>query len=158
MSGLEQNTKFVNCILQNWNNTETLIKHKAFVKEIRENSIMVTVLNRSACSHCHAQNACHLSEMREKEIEVPYRGIKVSAGQEVTVVLRELSGIKALFFGYLFPFILVLITLITVYAITGNELLSGVISIGILIPYYITLYFLRDYLKKVFKFELEGIY
>jgi positive regulator of sigma E activity len=95
--------------------------------------------------------------MKEKEIEIPCTGINYSTGQEVTVVMRELSGFKALFYGYILPFILVLATLIIVYAITGSEALSGLISLGILVPYYITLYFLRDYLKKVFKFELEGI-
>ena len=59
--------------------------------------------------------------------------------------------------GYILPFFVVLSTLIIVQEITGNELISGLISLAILIPYYITLYFLRHHLKKIFKFEVEEI-
>ena len=137
--------------------TENLIKHKAFVKEIKEESVIVTVITRSACSHCHAKGACNISDIKEKEAEIAYTGNSLLTGQEVTVVLKELNGLKALFYGYLFPFILILFTLVIVYAVSGNEVTSGLVTLGILIPYYITLYFLRDYLKKVFKFELDGI-
>lgn len=137
--------------------TENLIKHKAFVKEIKEESVIVTVITRSACSQCHVKGACNISDIKEKEAEIAYTGNNLLTGQEVTVVLKELNGLKALFYGYLFPFILILLTLVIVYAVSGNEVTSGLVSLGILIPYYITLYFLRDYLKKVFKFELDGI-
>jgi hypothetical protein len=50
---------------------------------------------------------------------------------------------------------MVLFTLIIATAITDNELVSGLLSLAILIPYYITLYFFRHILKKVFKFEVE---
>ena len=118
---------------------------------------MVTVLARSACTQCNAKGACHISDMKEKEVEIPYTGANLLTGQQVTVVLRELSGLKALFYGYLLPFILILFTLLIVFSFTGNEIISGLISLVILIPYYITLYIFRDHLKRVFKFELDGI-
>ena len=73
----------------------------------------------------------------------------------MTVIFQESKGFTALFYGYVLPFIIILITLIITNSITNNELLSGLISLGILIPYYTTLYFFRHLLKKVFKFEVE---
>jgi len=70
--------------------------------------------------------------------------------------MRESLGLKALLYGYVIPFLLVLVTLIIVYSAKGNEILAGLFSIGILIPYYTILYFLRHYFKKVFKFELDS--
>jgi len=62
-----------------------------------------------------------------------------------------------LWWGYVLPFIVVLLTLIVAQEITGNELTAGLISLAILIPYYAALYLLRHHLKKIFKFEVEEI-
>lgn len=95
--------------------------------------------------------------MQEKDIEIIPNGKHYSAGDEITVLLKETQGFQALFYGYVLPFLLVLITLIIASSVTNNEIFAGLLSLGILIPYYITLYFLRDNLKKVFKFEVEEI-
>jgi len=115
----------------------------------------VTIVNESACSSCHAKGACTMADLKEKEIEISRFNGKYSPGEEVIVIFREAQGFQALFYGYVLPFLVVFITLIVTYSVTNNEILAGLLSLGILIPYYITLYFFRDFLKKVFKFELE---
>ena len=127
------------------------------MKEATSNSLVVSIMNQSACSTCHAKGACTISDVQEKEIDIITNGINYSPGQEITVLLKEAQGFKALFYGYVLPFLLVLFTLIITSLVTGKEGLSGLLSLGILIPYYITLYFFRDNLKKVFKFEVEEI-
>jgi sigma-E factor negative regulatory protein RseC len=133
----------------------SVIKHKGFVKETTNNSLIVSIVNQSACSSCHANGACSVADFQEKEIEIPCLNPKYTPGQEVTVLFRESAGFKALFYGYVLPFLLVMLVLILIFESSGNEALAGLIALGILIPYYITLYFFRHYLKKVFKFELE---
>ncbi len=118
-------------------------------------SLIVSILNQSACSSCHAKGACSVADFQEKEIEITHFSQKYQPGQEVTILFRETQGFTALWFGYLMPFLLVLFTLIIAVSLTKNELISGLLSLAILIPYYITLYFFRAYLKKVFKFEVE---
>ncbi len=135
--------------------TSSVISHKGLVKEITDSSIIVSIVNKSACSTCHAAGACSVADLKEKEIEIPFYESDYSAGDEVTVLFKESAGFSALFFGYIFPFLIVLFTLIIVFYVTGNEAVSGLLALGMLIPYYITLYFLRHYLKKVFKFELQ---
>jgi len=96
-----------------------------------------------------------MADFQEKEIEISNFSGTYSPGEEVTVLFRETQGFQALFYGYVLPFLVVFLTLIITYSLTNNEVLAGLMSLGILIPYYITLYFFRDFLKKVFKFELE---
>ena len=122
-----------------------------------ESSLVVTINNQSACSTCHAKGACTAADVQEKEIDIIPNGKHYSPGEEITVLLKEAQGFKALFYGYILPFLLVLFTLIITSSVTNNEFFAGLLSIGILIPYYITLYFLRDNFKKVFKFEVEEI-
>ncbi len=96
-----------------------------------------------------------MADVKEKEIEISrFRG-NYLPGQEVSVVFRESLGFTALFYGYVLPFILILILLISVFYVTNNELAAALSALGILIPYYITLYFFRGFLKKIFKFEIE---
>lgn len=133
----------------------TDIKHKAFVKEVTGDSMTVTILNQSACSTCHAKGACNMSDVQEKEIEISNFIHSYTPGDEVTVLFQESQGFKALFYGYMLPFIIVLFTLILMFSITGNEAVSGLLSLATLIPYYTAVYFFRHNLKKVFKFEVE---
>ncbi len=125
------------------------------VKEATSSSLVVSIMNQSACSACHAKGACTISDVQEKEIDIIPNGKNYSPGEEITVLLKEAQGFKALFYGYVLPFLLVLFTLVIASSVTGKEGFSGLLSLGILIPYYITLYFFRDNLKKVFKFEVE---
>jgi positive regulator of sigma E activity len=127
------------------------------VKRVTDNSLIVNIVNQSACSTCHAQSACTVSDFQDKEIEINNFSKSFVQGQEVTVVFQESKGFTALFYGYVLPFILFLSTLIITLSISNNELLAGLLSLAILIPYYITLYFFRHLLKKVFNFEVEEI-
>ena len=132
-----------------------VIRHKAFVKIVNKNSLLVTIVNQSACSLCDAKSACNISDFQEKDIEITGFTKKYSAGEEVTILFKESSGFKALFYGYLLPLILLLATLIVSSNLTGNQGLSGLLSIGILVPYYVALHFFRDKLKNIFQFKID---
>ena len=150
--------KFATFKLQKYIITEEVIRHKGFVKSISDNLLIVNIINESACSSCHAKGACSVSDYQDKEIEITNFNKNYKPGQEVTVVFQQSLGFTAVFWAYILPFILVLTTLITAISITNNELAGGLLSLLILIPYYITLYFFRHLLKKVFKFEVEENY
>lgn len=134
-----------------------MIKHKAFVKKVTDSSLTVSILNESACASCHAKGACSMADVREKEIEIGCYDGHFTPGQEVSVLLQETLGFKALLYGYILPFLLVLSVLIILFSVTNNEVFAGLTAMGTLIPYYIVLYFFRSALKKIFKFELEAI-
>lgn len=115
----------------------------------------MNIINQSACAGCHAKGACTVADFKEKEVEISeYKG-NYKVGDEVTVLFKQTKGFTALFWGYLLPFFLVLATLIVSLELTADELKSGLLSLIILIPYYITLYLFRHSLKKVLKLELE---
>jgi positive regulator of sigma E activity len=154
MSALKKLNKFVTFKLQR-QEIKNVIKHKAFVKEVNGTSLTAIIVNQSACASCHASGGCSMADVREKEVEVDHFNGQFKPGQEVSILLQESMGFKALFFGYLLPFILMLTILIAIFTLTGNELAAGSLALGILIPYYTMLYFMRGRLKKIFKFELE---
>jgi len=137
--------------------TKTDIRHKGFVKKVLKNSLIITIISESACSTCHAKGACTVADHQDKEIEITHFTKNYSVGDEIVVIFQESKGFVALLWGYVLPFFLVLLTLVLSLEITQSEFKAGILSLIILIPYYITLYFFRHLLKKVFKFEVEEI-
>ena len=132
------------------------IDHVGTISYIKDEKITVSILNVSACAGCHAKSACSMSDMKEKEIDIIDYSSSFKLGEEVKVVYQESLGWLALLLAYVLPFVLVLITLFIATAFT-NELISGLMALGILLPYYSLLYFLKDRLKKTFSFTIHKI-
>ncbi|MFP4471519.1 MAG: SoxR reducing system RseC family protein, partial [Bacteroidales bacterium] len=99
---------------------------------------------------------CGVADMQEKIIEVPRnKDHEHKNGEFVIVAMRRSMGLAAVLYGYFLPFVILMVTLLIVSELTGNEALAGLISLAILVPYYTGLYFLKDKLTKRFRFEIE---
>lgn len=131
------------------------IEHRGVVKEIAKNTIKINLLNVAACSSCHAKGACSVSEVDNKEIEVIDQPGQYKPGDQVHVLFQKSLGPKALALGYLFPFVVVFSSLLIAWHLTSDELMSGLISLGTLIPYYAVLALFRDKLKSTFTFKIN---
>lgn len=132
------------------------IEHKGIVSEINENAIFVDLSVQSACAACHAKSVCGI-DSAQKTIEVRTDNKSFNIGERVKVVMRESLGMKALFLGYLLPFIVVISTLMILLSAEVSEGFSGLISIIVLVPYYFVLYFFKDRIKREFNFDIEKI-
>jgi len=133
-----------------------LIEHQGIVSGVQGEIISVNLSNISNCSGCHAKAMCNVSETDNKVIEIiNYQKSGFQKGDAVIVEFEKSLGPKALFLGYLLPFFIVIFTLIISHAITSNEVLSGTLSLLVLIPYYMVLYSQRSLLKKEFSFKLR---
>ena len=131
------------------------ITHPGTIQNIEGNKIYVKILAQSACSTCHAKGSCSVSDMTDKIIEIiSFSSDQYKTGDKVTVSMKQSLGNRAIFFAYFLPFLCLFACLIILLAITNNELLAGLVSVGILVPYYAGLYLLRDRMGKVFQFEL----
>jgi sigma-E factor negative regulatory protein RseC len=90
----------------------------------------------------------------EKIIEVTGR-YDVRPGDRVTILMKQSMGYAALLLGYLLPLISVVTVLIILVAMEVPELPAGLLSLGILIPYYIILFFFRKRVNEKFTFTLK---
>ena len=133
------------------------ISHKGIIKELSAKRIIVGIINESACASCHAKGACTVADVENKEVEINHFEGDFRVGQQVNVVGKTSQGFKALFYGYLLPFILLMIVLILSLSVTANEGLSGLLALGITIPYYFIIYLFRDKLKRNFEFEIKAV-
>lgn len=131
------------------------IEHEGIVKEISDTTIKVGIISKAACISCQIKGICSPSDVNEKIIEIPKSNYQVKYGDKINLVLKESLGIKALFIGYLLPFILIILTLILSSKLTNNELIIGISSLLILLPYYLIVYYLKSYLKKIFTYSIK---
>jgi sigma-E factor negative regulatory protein RseC len=131
-----------------------IINHEGIVQRNEGNAVIVSISSASACSGCHAEGSCTMSGKEEKIIEVHGR-YNVNPGDLVTILMKQSIGFAAIFLGYVLPFIIVITVLIVMISLKVPELLSGLTSIAILIPYYIILYLFRRRINAKFTFTLK---
>lgn len=133
-----------------------IVEHEAFVKEINADTIIVDVLSKSACVSCQLTGVCSISDIHEKSIEVEREnGKNYEKGQKVNVYFSQTKSLKAVFLGYVLPFLLIFITLIISVQFTKNDGIAGLISLSTLIPYYIVLFLFKEKISKEYKFKLK---
>jgi len=130
--------------------------HRGIVSKILDDKFIVSLKGNVNCEGCKAKSACGVSESNDKEIEVSKTVQSFNLNEEVDVVLKRELGLKAVFWAYFFPFILMVFTLLISSGFV-KEWISGLISLFILIPYYIILYFLQENFRKVFKVSIFKI-
>ncbi|HAM09029.1 MAG TPA: Fis family transcriptional regulator [Bacteroidales bacterium] len=130
------------------------INHTGIVQKSDNESVTVIISSESACAGCHAKGICSLSGKEEKLVVVK-GNYNVCEGETVTVVMKQSTGFTALFLGYLLPLILVVTSLGIMVTLRYPELLSGVLSIASLIPYYLILFFFRKKINDKFVFSIK---
>lgn len=131
------------------------IRHKGIISNVDDQFNYVSIIAQSACAACHAKSACNVSDMNEEIIKIPKTPTDdYKTGQMVFVKMKKSLGTIAVMLGYFFPFLLVLVSLIILINIV-SEGIAGLISIGLLAPYYLILYVYRNRLNKKFVFEIE---
>ncbi len=132
------------------------IKHAGVVDGVEGECVRVRILQSSACSACKVAAHCNASETKEKIIDVMDADAShYQKGDQVMVVADTAVGFRASLYGYLLPLILMVVTLVGVLASTHSEGLAAVSALGILIPYYVLLFLMRNKLRNRLSFTLE---
>lgn len=136
-------------------NTNNCIEQNGIIEEIAGNRIRVRMRSFSACENCQTRSICNLIDSQDNSVEVIGKSEDYSIGDEVNIRIKKSLGYKALFLGYILPFILVLLFLILVSYFGVKEILTGVISLSILVLYYLILYHFRERIRKTFIFTIN---
>jgi positive regulator of sigma E activity len=134
---------------------QSIIIHPGIVDHIEKGKVFVRILSQSACSACHAKGMCSVSEVEDKIIEVDVANEEsYKNGEQVTVRMQQKLGRKAVMLGYVIPLVILVASIIIFVTLFKNEGLAALISLLMLVPYYLILYFLREKLKQQFSFSI----
>lgn len=135
---------------------ERRIEHQGVVESVKPQSVVVSIVQETACGACAAARLCYDSEKQHKTIEV-YCGdsSQYAVGQPVMLVGRLALGLRATMWAYVVPLLLLMVVLVGVSEYTGNEGTGAIAALLSLIPYYIMLYLLRHRLQRRFSFRIQ---
>ena len=134
--------------------TKDTIQHEGTVKKVENGSVIVSIKTGSACSGCHAESICNLAGQEERIIEVK-GNYGVAQGDRVIVLMKQSVGYKAVVLSYIIPFAIVIAGLIIFNYLSANEILAGLGSIFLLLPYFLILYLFRSKINRNFSFMLK---
>ena len=131
------------------------IKHAGVVEAIVPNKVRVRILQSSACSGCKVAAHCNASETKEKIIDVyDEHADQYHQGDRVVVATDTAVGFRASLYAYVLPLVVMVATLVVVMNVAHSEGLAALLAIGVLIPYYLVVYLLRDKLSQKLSFEI----
>jgi sigma-E factor negative regulatory protein RseC len=133
-------------------NNNTFV-HSGTVSRISGESVYVSLDQNIHCDSCRAKSACGISESKTKVIEITNPEASFSINEQVKVVINKAMGLKAVFWAYIFPFIL-LTSVLVIASLFLSELEAGLLALGTLIPYYALLHVTKSIFKQKFKISI----
>ena len=132
------------------------IAHEGRIVEINPEFTTVEILSSSACASCHAKGLCGMSEEEKKLIMVPTDPYTVyEEGEIVDVMTKKSMGLKAVWISYVIPLVILLILILSLSSVIGNEAYTGLAAIGGVALYYFVIWLVRDRLENEFVFYIK---
>ena len=133
-----------------------IIKHRGIVEKVEGSHVVVRIVQTSACAACSAKGLCNATESKEKQVDVYEAGASYRIGEEVVLCGSTSMGMRAVFLAFGIPMLLLLFALFVTMRVTdGDALVSSLVALFAVVPYYLVIYFMKDKLNKTFSFTIE---
>ena len=132
------------------------ITHSGVVDSVEDGCVHVRIVQTSACAACKVDSYSNAAESKEKMIDVYCDNVAAyRTGQLVIVSTSGQVAAKALLWAFGVPFVLLMVVLVLVLLLTGNEGWAALGALAALVPYYIILWLLRDKMREQLAFRIE---
>ena len=133
-----------------------IIKHRGIVEKVEGSHVVVRIVQTSACAACSAKGLCNASESKEKQIDVYEVNASYQIGEEVVLCGTTSMGMRAVFLAFGIPMLLLLFALFVTMRVTdGDALVSSLVALLAIVPYYLVIYYMKDKLNRTFSFTIE---
>lgn len=131
--------------------------HQGRVIEKSDKSITVEITLNDACQHCSSKSGCMILNSNSRTINVPIgkNDSTFEIGEEVDVIITTNSGLKAVFYAYLLPTLLLIGSVSCAYALHVKEGIIALTALFAIVLYYLLLYIFRHRINRKFSFSLE---
>ena len=135
-----------------------LIQHQGIVESITGSHLSIRIIQSSACSGCHAKGYCSSADSKEKIVDIDDASASsYTVGERVMVIGEVSMGMKAVALAFVIPFLILIVSLFVCMAITSDELLSAIVSLSLLVPYYFIIWLNKSRLTQKFSFTIKPI-
>lgn len=131
------------------------IRQSATVIRVDASEIEVEVCRPDACAACKAKSVCSEGGGQGKRMTLLNDGQGYRVGEQITLVMRRSSGLKAVAIAYLVPVFLIVAALLIFQATHLNETLSALLTLAILGLYFLVIRLLGGRIKRELTIEIE---
>ncbi len=135
--------------------TTDSIGHEGIVERVVNGAAFISFAHTSGCSGCSIKSSCGMAESTDKIFKIPLKEVAVNEGDQVTINISLRNGYKAVAMGYVFPFVLVLASLSIAIFIGLSEPVAGIISLAVLVPYFLLLKLFRTLFSNDLSIEVQ---
>lgn len=132
------------------------IVHKGVVQRAKNGEMEVEIIDGVECESCSIKGACSMGESREKLVSIDAGQLEFREGDTVSVHLSSGLAFSALFWAYIFPFIVLFGGLVAL-SFFFNEAIAGLISLVFLVVYYGFIYMNRTYFDRKFSLKINRL-
>ncbi len=132
---------------------ETTFTRNGTVTEVHARTVTVALAGAEECSGCPGESACGLGAGGDRVVEAACGGRSFQVGDRVVVRCRADRGWLALACGYLIPFALLVAALLGASVLFDEEILVGLLGLGVVALYYLGLWSVRKRLGRTFILE-----
>ncbi len=133
-----------------------MIEHEGIIEKISGDQITVRIIQKSACSVCHAKAACMAADSKEKLVNISDSSGQFNEKELVIIEGKESIGYNAVLWAFATPLIILIsILVLSLSYLKLSETEAALSSIIALAPYYLILYLLRNKMANSFKFSIK---
>lgn len=133
------------------------IRQRATIVDITPSEIEVEVCRPEACAACKAKSVCSEGGASGggRRMTLLNDGQGYAVGEQITLVMRRSSGLKAVLIAYLVPVFLIVATLLTFQAMQVKDIIAAMTTLGILGLYFLIVRLLRGRINRELTIEIE---
>ncbi len=135
-----------------------VIRHRGIVENIDGSHLTVRIVQASACASCHVKGHCSSADTKEKLVDVyTEEASSFSLGDRVEVMAQLSTGVMAVLWAFILPFLILLISLFLFMALWNDEAFAALASLALLIPYYYILWLNKRRMGRKFSFSVARL-
>lgn len=131
------------------------IRQSATVMLVTPSEIEVEVCRPEACAACKAKSVCSEGGGEGKRMTLINDGQGYAIGEQITLVMRRSSGLKAVLIAYLVPVFLIVAALLIFQAMQVKDIIAAMATLGILGLYFLIVRLLRGRINRELTIEIE---
>lgn len=135
-----------------------IIYHEATVTQVNEREVQVLIERSEACAACANRSACTVSKGKPMiyVISTP-QAEAYKVGEKVRVGINGHMGLKAVFYAYVLPLILMALAFGVSRCVIHSELWQALIALGVLAIYYVVLSRFRQQFQSRFNYSIDKL-
>lgn len=133
------------------------IRQRATIVDITPSEIEVEVCRPEACAACKAKSVCSEGGASGdgRRMTLLNDGQSYAVGEQIMLVMRRSSGLKAVVIAYLVPVFLIVAALLIFRSLQIREIVAAVATLGILGLYFLIVRLMRGRIDRELTIEIE---